>query len=130
ALKRWCPCSCSHKSCPNNAHKSHQSFVVLLSTRMRTGLLLLIFTSCAMALLMFRHAKVGDRVELYLGNQTKTWCRRQGTCYPFLNSSSTVHSNGSLIFESVQESDSGMYYSLEAQVGTRIIHACIDGLLS
>ncbi|KAK5979184.1 hypothetical protein GCK32_003560, partial [Trichostrongylus colubriformis] len=64
---------------------------------------------------------VGDRVELYLGNQTKTWyrdvrsgrtmgsCRISG-CSPFPNS--ILQKNGSLIFESVRESDSGTYYML------------------
>ncbi|KAK5976984.1 hypothetical protein GCK32_003770 [Trichostrongylus colubriformis] len=82
---------------------------------MRTGLLLLLLSSCALASLFRLNAEVGDRVELYLGNRTKTWCRQEGTCYPFSNSNSTLQSNGSLIFKSVQESDSGTYYSLEVQ---------------
>ncbi|KAK5976982.1 hypothetical protein GCK32_003768 [Trichostrongylus colubriformis] len=83
---------------------------------MRTGLLLLVFTCSALASLARREAKVGDRVELYLGNQTTIWCRTtryrtRGSCYPFRNSI-FFRNNGSLVLESVDEYDSGMYYAL------------------
>ncbi|KAK5976981.1 hypothetical protein GCK32_003767 [Trichostrongylus colubriformis] len=99
-------------------HKSRQSSVVLLFTKMRTSLLLLVFTCCALASLYRREAKVGERVELYLGNQTHSWCRittyhTRGTCFPFRNTNSKFfRENGTLVFESVKESDSGMYYAL------------------
>ncbi|KAK5968408.1 hypothetical protein GCK32_013078 [Trichostrongylus colubriformis] len=111
---------------PNNTHtsKSRQSSVVLLFTEMRTGLLLLIFTSCATAALLRLEAKVGERLELNLGNRHGTWYRHTGNgwrrgkctiphCAPFPNS--TLQKNGSLVFKSVKKSDSGMYLLYGAQ---------------
>ncbi|KAK5981476.1 hypothetical protein GCK32_019708 [Trichostrongylus colubriformis] len=88
---------------------------------MRTGLLLLILTSCALAALYRLEAWAGKRVELTLGrtNKPRTWFRytdgglptiancSQPGCQPFPHSK--LYENGSLIFEPVQESDSGMY---------------------
>ncbi|KAK5981215.1 hypothetical protein GCK32_007640 [Trichostrongylus colubriformis] len=83
--------------------------------KMLTGLLLLIFTSCAMTELYHLNAKVGDTVRLNLGNGT-VWCRDKGNgdvkCqFFFLSTARTTFQNGSLIITSVRESDSGKYFS-------------------
>ncbi|KAK5974624.1 hypothetical protein GCK32_019581 [Trichostrongylus colubriformis] len=92
---------------------------------MRSGLLLLTFTCCALASLMIRYAKVGERVELNLGNRTRPWYRetfdgsgtigrcRKPLCHPFPNTTALLMNNGTLLFESVRESDSGVYALLD-----------------